>query len=1170
MNILKSLLLFMPMVISACEMKEEFEPTQESSDITKIMNVVSQEWYDDESKSLYTDGVGISVTGLETIGVYYNAYTPSAESQFGQGLVKTVVEAKPVSEGKYSFTHSAVSGAESYNYYFLLPYRSSHSAGTQSSITKPFNHLFAVQYPSADSFDPAFDYLIGKPVYDSKVSSEITVDRFKRISAAFRFTIEDPDNLLEGEDIHSVTIDFGGNNRLAGKFYTDHGDTPEESKIISVSPSTCGSALTAVYPSGLKCEGGKYDIWYMSFPVTIAAGSNLTVTVTTQTKTVVNGTATLVSSRLVAEKLNKMTFRLSASKDVFREYKSIHQDFCQVPTSMGSKFTGSDGNERTWTNNCSGYGSSKVLVPSGVKITPSSTFTIPAVSGGKLKCIRVFAHEGTKSTSAAVATLTASCGDASVSAAYGVNDTKLGYVDLTFGQAQTGDVALTCSYSDGSSSAAVFSSLLLLYEEEKLDEMDIYLCIGQSNMAGRGILQEGDDAVIPGVYLLDGNDEPIPAQAPLNLYSTVRKGASVQGINPAWSFSKAVSEVTGRKILLVVNARGNTSIGSWKKNTDKVLVYSQKESDDMDKWGQEIPGLYTEAVRRTKEAQKYGTLKGILWHQGEANHSTSQDSYKSVLAGIANNLRNDLGVSADDVPFVVGQIGQTTYEDGDQINSTLASVGDYIENAWCASSVGCEMNSDNLHFSRNGQILLGSRYADIILKSVYGYESTASVSQNEIYQYSSQVDRSDRYAVSIGNEDVAVIPTKDPHVALFGTSQKTLVNVRFLKDVPSSVVVRPESKAYVWSYENGELNIEMNQYDQISVEPDGKTDSPLFIFANPLERTALAQAKSRADMLVLEGGKIHEYPSDLSLGAYSGVYIQGGAVVNGSLVHRTETNGVRIDGCGIIDARCNASKVVNAFNLIKASSAEISNLTILNNTNWTFRMVECADFVVDNIKAIGEKPDNDENDENDAIHLVGCRNGVVKRSFGYSWDDAFNIGTDSPTSYADTDNVTITECIGWNTQPGNTFTIGWPVTGTASNITFSNCYAIHSGTKKSPNDRGAIGVHNAGSGTITDVTFRNIQIEDPQEFGISVYLGTHGSLDEFVGGSIRNLTFEGIYMHVKPPYGSRIKGWSSNNCVDGVCLKDIYVAGQKITGIDDRNWGQFFYPSNYFKDVTFE
>jgi hypothetical protein len=144
---------------------------------------------------------------------------------------------------------------------------------------------------------------------------------------------------------------------LAGKFYTDHGDTPEESKIISVSPSTCGSALTAVYPSGLKCEGGKYDIWYMSFPVTIAAGSNLTVTVTTQTKTVVNGTATLVSSRLVAEKLNKMTFRLSESKDVFREYKSIHQDFCQVPTSMGSKFTGSDGNERTWTNNCSGYGS---------------------------------------------------------------------------------------------------------------------------------------------------------------------------------------------------------------------------------------------------------------------------------------------------------------------------------------------------------------------------------------------------------------------------------------------------------------------------------------------------------------------------------------------------------------------------------------------------------------------------------------------------------------------------------------------------------------------------------------------------------------------------------------------------------------------------------------------
>ena len=40
-------------------------------------------------------------------------------------------------------------------------------------------------------------------------------------------------------------------------------------------------------------------------------------------------------------------------------------------------------------------------------------------------------------------------------------------------------------------------------------DYDIYLCIGQSNMAGRGDMAPGDDAVLEGVFLLDSLGVPV-------------------------------------------------------------------------------------------------------------------------------------------------------------------------------------------------------------------------------------------------------------------------------------------------------------------------------------------------------------------------------------------------------------------------------------------------------------------------------------------------------------------------------------------------------------------------------------------------------------------------------------------------------------------------------------
>ena len=246
---------------------------------------------------------------------------------------------------------------------------------------------------------------------------------------------------------------------------------------------------------------------------------------------------------------------------------------------------------------------------------------------------------------------------------------------------------------------------------------DIYLCIGQSNMAGRGEILSGDTGVREGVYLLDGDGNVVPASIPFNIYSTIRGRTASQRFGLHNVFADEIHAYTGRKILLVVNARGGTSIPSWLKGAEPV-IRSEARNDEEELWGLEVPGFYDEAVRRTLQAMKYGTLKGILWHQGEGDASEySASLYVGRLKSLVADLRKDIGVD-ESVPFVLGEVSQVNSK-ASIINPVLLKCEDEIPNAFCVTSENCETQSDNVHFTRSGYIALGKRYSEIILREVY-------------------------------------------------------------------------------------------------------------------------------------------------------------------------------------------------------------------------------------------------------------------------------------------------------------------------------------------------------------------------------------------------------------------------------------------------------------------
>jgi len=215
----------------------------------------------------------------------------------------------------------------------------------------------------------------------------------------------------------------------------------------------------------------------------------------------------------------------------------------------------------------------------------------------------------------------------------------------------------------------------------KKDNLHVYLLIGQSNMAGRAPFSENEATAIPRCFLLNAKDSWEPTKNPLNIYSTIRKGAGMQKLNPGYSFSlEMLKKHKDISLGLVVNAKGGTKIEQWKKDTR----------------------FYKEAVRRAQEAQKSGTLKGILWHQGESNNG-NPDGYLEKLKDLITSLRKDLGIP--NLPFIAGQVNKAP-----KINEQIAKLPQTVPHPAFVSSKDLK-TMDRWHFDQKSIHIIGKQYA---------------------------------------------------------------------------------------------------------------------------------------------------------------------------------------------------------------------------------------------------------------------------------------------------------------------------------------------------------------------------------------------------------------------------------------------------------------------------
>jgi len=223
----------------------------------------------------------------------------------------------------------------------------------------------------------------------------------------------------------------------------------------------------------------------------------------------------------------------------------------------------------------------------------------------------------------------------------------------------------------------------------------LFLLVGQSNMAGRGKVDPQDRLPTPGVLMLDKARAWVPAVDPMHF------DKPIAGVGLGRAFAARIAEThPGVTIGLIPAAAGGSPIDTWQPGG----YHDQTKSHPWD-----------DAIARARVALQAGTLKAILWHQGESDATPAlAPAYETKLHALIARFRTTL--DAPDVPFIVGQLGQfegVAWDDARRtVDAAHRALPGKVRRTAFVSSDGLVHGGDKVHFDTASLRELGRRYAD--------------------------------------------------------------------------------------------------------------------------------------------------------------------------------------------------------------------------------------------------------------------------------------------------------------------------------------------------------------------------------------------------------------------------------------------------------------------------
>lgn len=240
----------------------------------------------------------------------------------------------------------------------------------------------------------------------------------------------------------------------------------------------------------------------------------------------------------------------------------------------------------------------------------------------------------------------------------------------------------------------------------------IFLCFGQSNMAGQAPIEKQDMTVSDrflSMATTDGGDGRVLGSWRKAIPPLCRHDAH---LGPADYFGRTLLDVVpdNVRIGIVAVAVEGCPITFFDKDRNACIIAREEQdwmNDILDQYGRDP---YERLLDMAKIAAQDGVIKGILLHQGETDAYDIE--WCKTVRKIYCDLQLELQFDSMKVPLLVGEVVRGEYGGiCGHANPTINSIAQLYPNTFVVSSEGCMPCEDDLHFNGEGYRQLGRHYA---------------------------------------------------------------------------------------------------------------------------------------------------------------------------------------------------------------------------------------------------------------------------------------------------------------------------------------------------------------------------------------------------------------------------------------------------------------------------
>jgi polygalacturonase len=215
----------------------------------------------------------------------------------------------------------------------------------------------------------------------------------------------------------------------------------------------------------------------------------------------------------------------------------------------------------------------------------------------------------------------------------------------------------------------------------------------------------------------------------------------------------------------------------------------------------------------------------------------------------------------------------------------------------------------------------------------------------------------------------------------------------------------------------------------------------------------------------------------------------------------------------------------------------VEGIIVLDAPCWVVAMHNAKNIVVRNVKQICAR------ENSDGIDICNSQDILVEDCFLRNNDDEVCVKTISPPPAMESMNIVVRRCVVWN-ERARGLGITSETRANISNVLFTDCDIIHDFSNGY--DCSALAILVSDSGTMTDIRFEDIRVEDCRNTLVNCWIGADFWGHDKTRGHIKGVTFKDIIVTGKTVPVMKLTGCDDAHLIEDVRIENLRIQGSLI------------------------